>query len=92
MTYRSVPAYYMCDECGFTSRDENLVRAHSCDVVAHGGFCEDYPACGHEMGDCNGLLYGSDEAIKEHAMKHSMCDHENGLYECDDDDDEGDED
>ena len=27
-------------------------------------FCEDYPCCGHEMGDCNGSLYGSDESIK----------------------------
>lgn len=26
--------------------------------------CEDYPCCGHEFGDCEGLLYGSDEAIK----------------------------
>lgn len=26
--------------------------------------CEDYPCCGHEAGDCNGSLYGSDEAIK----------------------------
>ena len=26
--------------------------------------CEDYPCCGHEMGDCEGKLYGSDEAIK----------------------------
>lgn len=26
--------------------------------------CEDYPCCGHEAGDCEGKLYGSDEAIK----------------------------
>jgi hypothetical protein len=26
--------------------------------------CEDYPCCGHEMGDCEGKLYGSDESIK----------------------------
>lgn len=26
--------------------------------------CEDYPCCGHERGDCEGQLYGSDEAIK----------------------------
>lgn len=25
--------------------------------------CEDYPCCGHEMNDCDGSLYGSDEAI-----------------------------
>jgi hypothetical protein len=27
--------------------------------------CEDYPCCGHEMGDCNGNLYGSDESIMD---------------------------
>lgn len=27
--------------------------------------CEDYPCCGHERGDCDGSLYGSDEAIKQ---------------------------
>ena len=25
--------------------------------------CEDYPCCGHEQGDCEGLRYGSDESI-----------------------------
>lgn len=27
-------------------------------------YCEDYPCCGHEAGDCDGSLYGSDEDIK----------------------------
>lgn len=27
--------------------------------------CEDYPCCGHELGDCEGNLYGSDESIKQ---------------------------
>jgi hypothetical protein len=27
--------------------------------------CEDYPCCGHEAGDCEGKLYGSDEAIMQ---------------------------
>ena len=27
--------------------------------------CEDFPCCGHELGDCNGQKYGSDESIKE---------------------------
>jgi hypothetical protein len=26
--------------------------------------CEDYPCCGHELNDCDGSLYGSDESIK----------------------------
>ncbi len=30
--------------------------------------CEDYPCCGHEMNDCDGSRYGSDEAIKERAI------------------------
>lgn len=25
--------------------------------------CEDFPCCGHERGDCEGGLYGSDESI-----------------------------
>ena len=25
--------------------------------------CEDYPCCGHEMNDCRGQKYGSDESI-----------------------------
>lgn len=53
-----------CTECGFSTRDIALMAAHSCEVQAQGGRCEDYPCCGHELGDCNGLLYGSDEAIK----------------------------
>lgn len=27
-------------------------------------YCEDYPCCGHEAGDCDGSKYGSDESIK----------------------------
>jgi hypothetical protein len=77
-----------CDECGFTTHDEGLIRNHSCDVQQQGGRCEDYPACGHEAGDCNGLLYGSDEAIKERvyhdiATGHGDCDHAEGIYFCD---------
>jgi hypothetical protein len=91
MTYTRA---FKCLECGFYTDDENLMRHHSCDIQLQGGACEDYPACGHEWGDCNGLLYGSDEAIKADAMAHSMCDHENGVYECEDrceedDDEEG---
>ena len=53
-----------CPECGFTSRDIALLNNHSCDIQQNGGHCEDFPCCGHEYGDCNGLKYGSDEAIK----------------------------
>lgn len=46
--------------------------------------CEDYPCCGHEFGDCDGSKYGSDESIKRYAKRHAYCDHEAGVYECDD--------
>lgn len=72
-----------CNECDFSTTDIALAEKHSCDVTEHGGFCEDYPACGHEMNDCNGLLYGSDEAIKEDAMKHAYCEHEHGFCDVD---------
>jgi hypothetical protein len=54
-----------CEDCGFTTRDVALFNNHSCDVALQGNRCEDYPCCGHEAGDCNGLKYGSDEAIKQ---------------------------
>lgn len=81
--------------CNFTTTDVALFNNHSCDVASNGGRCEDYPACGHEFGDCNGLLYGSDEAIKAEVERqwrtgHGYCDHAEGIYNCDDfgDDDE----
>lgn len=50
--------------------------------------CEDYPCCGHEAGDCEGLLYGTDEQIKHRAMElirtgHGDCDHEDGFCVAD---------
>lgn len=39
--------------------------------------CEDYPCCGHEMGDCNGQKYGSDESIKRQAEREFYGDYEN---------------
>lgn len=59
----TVPA--ACSACGFSTTDIMLLQNHSCDVQENGGRCEDYPCCGHEWGDCNGLKYGSDEAIKQ---------------------------
>lgn len=85
-----LPAPASCSECGFSTQDINLLARHSCDVQAFGGRCEDYPCCGHEAGDCNGLLYGSDEAIK--ADPHLLCDHEFGdchlAYEDEDEDED----
>ena len=68
-----------CNECHFTTTDVALFNNHSCDVQERGGYCEDFPCCGHERGDCNGQLYGSDEAIK--SDPHILCDHENGICE-----------
>jgi hypothetical protein len=78
-----VKAYKMvCEPCGFTTHDVRLMENHNCETQQRGGLCEDYPCCGHEFGDCNGELYGSDEAIKEDVRAHINCDHENGQYEC----------
>lgn len=51
------------------------------------GHCIDYPACGHEHGDCDGSRYGTDESIKAQVQRdwdtgHGYCDHENGIYYC----------
>lgn len=68
-----------CKECGFATDDQSLMESHSCDVVAFGGACEDFPCCGHESGDCNGLRYGSDAAIQ--TDPHLLCDHNTGACE-----------
>jgi hypothetical protein len=44
-------------------------------------FCEDYPACGHEMGDCDGSLYGSDESIKARVHANDPSVYERGTPE-----------
>lgn len=43
-------------------------------------FCEDYPCCGHEINDCNGSKYGSDDWIKRDMwrMMTRMADAEMG--------------
>jgi hypothetical protein len=43
--------------------------------------CEDYPCCGHEMGDCNGQLYGSDASIMADERKRIASGYyEDGYY------------
>lgn len=69
MTNTHLPFAATCPTCGFTSMDIVLLQNHSCEVAANGGRCEDYPCCGHELGDCNGLKYGSDESIKEQVYR-----------------------
>lgn len=87
----------ICAECGYRSDDIYLLRNHSCDTQMNSGRCEDYPCCGHEAGDCNGLLYGSDEYIKEQVYEqirsgHGDCNHAEGQFFCEgyDEDDEED--
>ena len=41
--------------------------------------CEDFPCCGHEMGDCEGLLYGSDEDIKRQVYLEMYYEDEYGF-------------
>lgn len=81
-----LPNAIACTVCGFTTSDLGLIRWHSCQVQEQGGRCEDYPCCGHEAGDCNGLLYGSDEAIK--SGPHLLCDHEAGFCDLEGDEEE----
>lgn len=42
--------------------------------------CEDYPCCGHEMNDCEGKLYGSDEDIKQREYDR-MAREDEGYYD-----------
>ena len=42
--------------------------------------CEDYPCCGHERGDCEGKLYGSDESIKADAYRFASLE-DQGFYQ-----------
>lgn len=56
-------------------------------------YCEDFPCCGHEAGDCDGSKYGSDELIKAQVEEqwrtgHGMCDHEAGVCEYDEEEDD----
>lgn len=38
--------------------------------------CEDFPCCGHERGDCDGSLYGTDAAIREEVYWLMTTDHD----------------
>lgn len=44
--------------------------------------CEDYPCCGHEMGDCEGKRYGSDESIMANAARHAELE-DMGIFQDD---------
>ncbi len=40
-----------CKVCGFTGSLRE-VELHDCDIHEHGGRCEDFPCCGHKLGEC----------------------------------------
>lgn len=71
-----------CSECGFTSTDIPLVQNHNCETEENGGFCIDWPCCGHERGDCNGKKYGSTQSILSFQEKLRSQGYED--YEIDD--------
>ncbi len=45
--------------------------------------CEDFPCCGHEQGDCEGKLYGSDEAIKKRVLAQIRSENYDPYYDQD---------
>jgi hypothetical protein len=52
--------------------------------VSNNGFCEDYPCCGHEWGDCFGQKYGSDESIKAAAVERMRMEDEGYFFDGED--------
>ena len=57
-------------EHGFLTSDEHGDKIElDEDPFRARGYCEDYPCCGHEAGDCYGQKYGSDEDIKRRAIE-----------------------
>lgn len=44
--------------------------------------CEDFPCCGHERGDCEGKLYGTDAAIQRDYLRRLDVDPD-GYYDTD---------
>lgn len=43
--------------------------------------CEDYPCCGHELGDCDGSKYGSDESIKAEVFRRMSSEDYDPYYD-----------
>jgi len=41
--------------------------------------CEDFPCCGHEMGDCNGQKYGSDQDIQAEYFRRMQMEDDYGF-------------
>lgn len=54
------------------------------DAPTRSGYCEDYPCCGHEAGDCFGQKYGSDESIKAAAYERMRMEDEGYFFDGED--------
>lgn len=64
---------------------DRIMRERQPEHVQATGYCEDYPCCGHTPEDpCEYQSYDNPHRMYEWAQAHSYCDHEAGIYECDD--------
>lgn len=70
---------------------DRIMRERQPEHIQRTGYCEDYPCCGHTPDDpCGYQPYDNPQRMYEWAQRHSYCDHEAGIYECEeygDDDD-----
>ena len=80
-------------DCGFTGTLAALAL-HSCAIQEFGGRCEDYPCCGHtDGGGCQTTPEMTSEYwVEGPGRAHLFCSHEEGIYECEEDEPEVDED
>lgn len=63
-TYPILSFEVRCVSCEFSTNDLSKFDSHECPAdEPMRDYCEDFPCCGHERGDCNGRKYGSDESI-----------------------------
>ena len=73
---------------------DRIMRDRQSEHVKSTGRCEDFPACGHSLDEtnpCGYRSYDNPQRMYEWAQKHSYCDHEAGIYECEERDDDDDE-
>lgn len=73
------------DCCGFKGTLAAL-KLHSCAIEEFGGQCEDYPCCGHtDGGGCQTTPEMTSAYYTDGPGRvHLLCDHEQGLFECED--------
>lgn len=87
----TAPATFTCDACG-ANGSLRWMGTHPCGTIADlattGGRCEDYPCCGHTDGDGCAPLESHTADYWRHPSRaaHLSCDHEEGFYDCQDED------